>query len=171
MQGNRVTRIRSDHPHHQAKPDPQQQGPAEDRARQGPPSPSPSSSAVEALPAATRADLRWGRQQPDQDRTATSQQSDAQDSGLREQLLAELEDLARELKMQVARHELLAEVQAAAPASEGAMLRRYETLGEIAATVLGIEITSGEEQLRRDWAAEQELAMKTFPTWKEGSAK
>lgn len=170
MQGNRVTRIRSAHPHHRTPTDPQQQDPVEDGSGQAPSSPSPSSDAVEALPAARRADLRWGRQRPDQNRAATSQQSQAQDSGFREQLLAEIEDLARELKMQVVRHELLAVVQAAAPARETAMVQRYETLGEIAATALDIEIASREEQLRREWTTEQEL-MKTSRVRKEGSAK
>lgn len=158
MQGNRVTRIRSAHPHHRTQTDPHQQGPVEDRARQGPSSRSPFSGAAEALPASRRAALRRGRQQPHPNRAVTGQQNGAQDSRLREQLLAHIEDLARELKC---RWPAMSRWPKSKPPPRPAGLRCCG----------GMTPHPREACLRRDGAIKQELMMKTFPERKEGSIK
>ena len=99
--------------------------------------------------AAELANFLWKRQEPglDQFPSATRGRSGGQDSEMwRDQLLAEIEDLAATLKQKVARYSSIQagqpSEQAAEPANETAVLWIQDALEDIAATALGIEMAS-----------------------------
>jgi hypothetical protein len=142
---------------------PKAQAQAEDQTRQ------------QAL-AAELADFLWRRQEPglDQLPSSTSVRGSVQDSGIwRDQLLAEIEDLAGALREKVARYSGLqatqSSAQAAEPADESAMVWIQDALEDIAATALGIEIASRELFLRAASAGGQDSKSETAPEQPAGS--
>lgn len=174
MRGNPMNRPASLHPYHRSGPISDvprrgrllsfaEQRPQDDAGLEWLSAPSPSAQAMEEL-AAELAELLGKRQEPAFGRLSSSirQLNRAQDAGTwRDQLLAEIEDLTRELKGRVARYASLRAVQAsggaAARADAAAVAWMHQTLEDIAATALGLEIASGELFLRAGMAEEQNV--------------
>lgn len=172
MRGNPMIRPASTHPFHRSGPITdvprigRMNSDAEQRAQElegqeWPPS--PSALALEEL-AAELADFLGGRQKPGRERppSYTWHRSSAQDSGAgRNQQLAEIEDLAGDLKRKVARYASLRAAQSAGvstgPADAAAVAWIHQALEDIAATALGLEIASRELFLRAGMAEEQTL--------------
>lgn len=174
MRGNPSIQPASVHPYHQSGPITdlrrlgRMQSGAEQRAQLDVEhewllSPSPSAQAIEEL-AAELAELLGKRRESGQERlpSSTWQRRSAQDTGLwRDQLLAEIEDLTGDLKKKVARYASLRSVQASggptAIADAAAVAWIHQTLEDIAATALGLEIASQELFLRVGMAQEQNV--------------
>lgn len=173
MRGNPMIRPASTHPFHRSGPiadvprigrmnsDAEQRAQELDGGQEWPPS--PSALALEEL-AAELADFLGGRQKPGLERlpSYTWQRSSAQYSGAwRDQQLAEIEDLAGDLKRKVARYASLRAAQSAGvstgPAHAAAVAWIHQALEDIAATALGLEIASRELFLRAGTAEEQTL--------------
>jgi hypothetical protein len=138
---------------------------------------SPSAQALEEL-AAELAEFLGTRQKPGLERLPSSiwRRSSAQDSGLwRDQLLAEIEDLAGDLKRKVARYASLRAVQSSGartgPADAAAVAWINQTLEDIAATALGLEIASREVFLRAGMAEEQNLRVEAAQEQTAGTAE
>jgi hypothetical protein len=141
---------------------------------------SPSAQALEEL-AAELAEFLGQRQKPGLERlpSSTWRRSSAQDPGLwRDQLLAEIEDLAGDLKRKVARYASLRAVQSSpsfgartGPADVAAVAWIYQTLEDIAATALGLEIASREVFLRAGMAEEQNLSVEAAQEQAAGTAE
>ena len=129
---------------------------------------SPSAQTLEELLADELADLLWRRPELGRDQvpSSTTQRSSALNSGTGwDQLLAEIEDLARELKTKVAQYALLRATKppdvATGPANGAAGVWIHETLEDIAATALGMDLASKEVFLRAGLTGEQELGVET----------
>lgn len=171
MQGNPMIRPVSTHPFHRSGPitdvprfgrmksDAKQRAPELEAGQQWPPS--PSALALEELAAELAEFLR---QTPGLERlpSYTSHRGNGQDFGVwRDQQLAEIEDLAGDLKRKVARYASLRAVQSAGvssgPADAAAVAWIHQALEDIAATALGLEIASRELFLRAGMAEEQTL--------------
>ncbi|HSN35379.1 MAG TPA: hypothetical protein VLT34_03435 [Arthrobacter sp.] len=180
MRGNPNLRPESVHPFHRSgaitdDPRPERRKENEQRLEQtdvGEQAPTPQAQVRQQELAAELADFLWKRQEPglDQLPSSTKGRSGEQDSGIRrDQLLAEIEDLAATLKEKVARYSLTQtprpSEQAAEPANETAVLWIQDALEDIAATALGIEIASralfihagsdGQQDSKRETAHEQ----------------
>ncbi|MET1065174.1 MAG: hypothetical protein ABWX85_09420 [Arthrobacter sp.] len=166
MRGNPIIGIASTHPFHRSGPisgyarrngtkaeqldRPDENG----QERRRVPLPVASGQAVEGLLADELADVLWKRHVPgpDQPRLSANQRS-AQSSGLWwDQQLAEIEDLAGELKTKIAHYALFRATESphdtTGPTNDAAVAWMHETLEDIAATALGIEIASQELFLR-----------------------
>lgn len=173
MQGNPMIRPASTHPYHRSgpiadvlrsgrmQPDAGQRAQELDAAQEWPPS--PSALALEEL-AAELADFLGRRPTQGLERLPFSawHRSGAQDSGgWRDQQLAEIEDLARDLKRKVARYASLRAAQSSGastgPADAAAVAWLHQALEDIAATALGLEIASRELFLRAGMAGESTL--------------
>lgn len=173
MRGNPMIRPASTHPFHRSgpitdvprmglmKPDAGQRAQDFDTAQEWPPS--TSALALEEL-AVELAEFLGGRQKPSLERVPSSawHRSGAQDFGVwRDQQLAEIEDLAGDLKRKVARYASLRAVQSSdvstRPADAAAVAWIHEALEDIAATALGLEIASRELFLRAGMAEGQTL--------------
>lgn len=171
MQGNPMIRPESTHPFHRSGPitdvphmgrlksDAELRARELDACQQWPPS--PSALALEEL-AAELAEFLGARQIPGLERLPSSawHRSSAQDSGAwRDRQLAEIEDLAGDLKRKVARYASLRAAQSAGvgtgPADAAAVAWIHQALEDIAATALGLEIASRELFLRAGMAEEQ----------------
>jgi len=143
------------------KPGVEQREPERDAGHGWPPS--PSAETLEAL-AAELSDLLWRRQESVLEwlPSAAWRRSSAQNSALwREHLLAEIEDLAGELNKKVARYASIRAAHTSGGAAEtadaAAMTWVHQTLEDIAAAALGMEIASREAFLRAKMAQEQHL--------------
>ena len=188
MRGNPITRPASARPYDRSAPITEVPRPArmksdaDQRERQPeaehewPGSPSPSAETLEGL-AAELTNLLWKRQEPvlEWPPSTTWHRSRAQNSGLwRDKLLAEIEDLARELNRKVARYSSMRAVQspdgASGPTDAAAVAWMHQTLEDIGATTLGLEIASREAYLRAGLAEEQRLNVETAPERKTGTA-
>ena len=139
--------------------------------------PGPPDQAQEQALSAEPADFLWNRQEPGPDQwlPSTGGPSSAQDDGIwRDQLLAEIEGLAETLKEKVARYSLLRAAQpseeAAEPENETAVVWIQDALEDVAATALGIEITSRELFLRSASVGETAWRSGTAPENASGSA-
>ncbi|MFE4226536.1 hypothetical protein ACFRJ8_01465 [Arthrobacter sp. NPDC056886] len=172
MQGNPIIRPASTHPFHRSGPitdvrigrlksAAEQRVQELDAGQEWPPS--PSALALEEL-AAELAEFLGGRQEPGPERLSSYawHRSSAQDSGAwRDQQLAEIEDLAGDLKKKVARYASLRALQSAGvsagPANAAAVAWIHQALEDIAATALGLEVASRELFLRAGMAGEQTL--------------
>ena len=181
MRGNPNLRPASVHPFHRSGPITDTPRPEPSEANQpqvgqtgdSEQVPAPPAQARQQVLAAELADFLWKRQEPglDQLPSSTKNRSGGHDDGLwRDQLLAEIEDLAVTLKEKVARYSLTQAPpqpsnQAAEPANETAVLWIQDALEDIAATALGIEMASrklfiqvasdGEQYSKRETAHEQ----------------
>jgi len=131
--------------------------------------PAPTAQALRQVPAAELAKFLWRRQEPGLDQLPSSAggRGRGQDSGIwRDQLLAEIEELARALKENVARYSSSraghSSGLAAEPANETAVVWIQDALEDIAATALGIEIASRKLFLQaasaRDYGSNNETA-------------
>ena len=173
MRGNPMIHPASTHPFHRSGPikhvsrigrmksDAEQRAQELDAGQEWPPS--PSALALEEL-AAELTEFLGGRQKPRLDRlpSSTWHRSSAQDSDVwRDQQLAQIKDLAGDLKRKVARYASLRAAQSAGvstgPADAAAVAWIHQALGDIAATALGLEIASRELFLRAGIAEEQTL--------------
>jgi hypothetical protein len=137
----------------------------------------PSAQALEEL-ATELAEFLGRRQKPRLERlpSSTWHRNSAQDSGLwRDQLLAEIEDLAGDLKRKVSRYASLRAVQSSGartgPADAAAVTWIYQTLEDIAATALGLEIASREVFLRAGMAEDQKLRVEPAREQTAGTAE
>jgi hypothetical protein len=173
MQGKPMIRPASTHPFHRSGPitdvprigrmksDAEQRTQELDAGQEWPPS--PSALALEEL-AAELAEFLGGRQKPGLEPLPSFvwHRSSAQDSGAwRDQQLAEIEDLAGDLKRKVARYASLRAVQSdgvsRGPADAAAVAWIHQALADIAATALGLEIASRELFLRAGMTGDQTL--------------
>ena len=167
MRGNPIVRVASTHPYHRSGPisddpsrerteaDAEQTDQADAGAQERPPSPSLPAQTLDGVLADELADLLWRRPElgPDQSSSSSRQRYRAQDSGnWRDQLLAEIEALAGELKSKVALYAMARAGQSfdktSGSANEDAVAWIHETLEDIAATALGVEVASREAFLR-----------------------
>jgi hypothetical protein len=196
MRRNPFFSVESTHPHHRSGPivdDPrpdrtEREAQRRDQAAEGtperPPMPLPSR-AFDGLLAAELAAL-GRRQEPgrNQPRSYASQRSAARDAEIwRDQFLAEIEELAGELKKKVARYALFRAVQsnseASSPDDDAAAAWIHETLDDIAATALGMELASREaflrasqaEKLRAAQAGKQDLGVEKDQEPKSGTTE
>ncbi len=191
MRGNPITRASSTHPFHRSGPiteipgpgftgveadQPGQDGAGGQETHRTPAPPTPQ--ALEALLADELADLLWRQQESglDQWLPSTRQSSSAQNSGMWwDQRLAEIEDLARELKRKVAQYATFRAIQSpgdtAGQENEAAVAWMHENLEDIAATALGMEMASREVFLRAGSAADQELKVETALEQTTGTAE
>lgn len=186
MRGNPNFRPASVHPFHRSgaitdspRPGPrqaneQQAGQAEDREQ----APAPPAQDRQQELAAELADFLWKRQEPglDQLPSSTKGRSGGQDSGIgRDQLLAEIEDLAATLKEKVARYSLTQAPQpfepAAEPANETAVLWIQDALEDIAATALGIEMASRRLFIEAAWGGDLDSKRETAREQTAGTAE
>jgi hypothetical protein len=171
MRGNPNLRAESVHPFHHSgaiiddprpervKSNQQQVRTDDDESRPGP----PPGALLQTL-AAELADFLWKRKEPglDQLPPSTGDRSSAHDPGIwRDELLAEIEDLAETLKEKVDRYSLLLEGQSSERANQSAVLWIQDALEDVAATALGIEIASRELFLRAASAGEQDSKSET----------
>lgn len=171
MRGNPIIGIASTHPFHRSGPIAAHPRPNDTKAelrdqpdgdgkdRRPPPHPW---QPAEGLRADGRGDLLWRQQvaRPDQPHSWSSHRGDAQNSVIWwDQLLAEIEDLAAELKTKIAKYAFSRATQfrddTTGPANETAVAWMHQTLEDIAATALGIEIASQELFLRAGTAEDQ----------------
>ncbi len=183
MRGNPITRPASARPYDPSGPIPEVPRPArmdsgaDQRERQPDAepewaaSPSPTAETLEGL-AAELSDLLWRRQEWPP--ATTSHRSRAQNPGLwRDKLLAEIEDLAGELNRKVARYSSVRAVQApegpSSPTDAAAVAWIHQTLEDIKATALGLEIASREAFIRAGMAEEQRLNVETAHGRKTGT--
>ncbi|MDN4644474.1 hypothetical protein [Arthrobacter sp. PsM3] len=156
----------------------QQVGQADDGGQVPAPQAQAQAQARQQVLAAELADFLWRRQEPglDQLPSSTSVRGSAQDSGVwRDQLLAEIEELAGALREKVARYSgsqaAQSFAQSAEPADETAMVWIQDALEDIAATALGIEIASRELFFRAASAGEQDAKSETAREQAAGSAE
>lgn len=178
MQGNFNPGAASVHPFHHSpavnpRPELRQANVQPAQAAGGEQEPGTRAQTPQEVLAAELADFLWRRQEPglDQLPSSTRGRSGAQDSGTwRDQLLAEIEDLAKMLKDKVSQYSLIREAriseQAAELTNESAVVWIEDALEDIAATALGIEIASrklmlgaavaGEPNSRRGTAREKD---------------
>lgn len=178
MQGNFNPGAASVHPFHHSpavnpRPELRQANVQPAQAAEGEQEPGPPAQTPQEVLAAELADFLWRRQEPGLDQLPSSTRggSGAQDSGTwRDQLLAEIEDLAKMLKDKVSQYSLIREAriseQAAELTNESAVVWIEDALEDIAATALGIEIASrklmlgaavaGEPNSRRGTAREKD---------------
>jgi hypothetical protein len=188
MIGNPIFQPASVHPYHQSGPITdvprlgRMQSDVEQRAQLDAEhewllSPSPPVQALEEL-AAELAELLGKRQEPGQKRlpSSTWQRTNAQNTGIwRDQLLAEIEELTGELKKKVARYASSRSVQASggptAIADAAAVAWIHQTLEDITATALGLEIASRELFLRAGMAQEQRVKLATAQEQTVGTAE
>lgn len=189
MRGNPIIRASSTHPYHRSGPITDDPHPgftgveAERRSQtdagEQEPQPIPSApAALEAPLADELSDLLWRRQESGLDQLLPSarQRSSAQNSGMWwDQRLAEIEDLATELKRKVAQYALFRAIhspdQTAALENEAAVAWMHENLEDIAATALGMEMASREVFLRAGSALDQDLKFETAREQKTGTAE
>ncbi|MGY3380204.1 hypothetical protein ACVWYS_002161 [Arthrobacter sp. TE12231] len=176
MRGNPTIGQASTHPYQRSgpitdvprlghsQPDAEQRGQQPDAGRAWPPS--TSALGLEEL-AAELAGFLGRRQRPGLNRppSATGLRSSVQDSGVwRDQLLAEIEDLARDLKRKVARYASLRAAHSGAstaPADAAAVTCIHQALEDIAATALGVETALRELFLRAGMNAGRALKVGT----------
>ena len=184
MPGNPNFRPASVHPFHRfveniESPRPgrsqadEQQGQTDD----GEQVPGPQGQAQQQALSAELADFLWNRPEPglDQLPPSTGSLSSAQDEGIwRDQLLAEIEGLTETLKAKVARYSLLRAAEPAAeaaePDNETAVVWIQDALEDVAATALGIEITSRKLFLRSASVGDTAWRSGTAPENASGSA-
>lgn len=180
MRGNPIIRASSTDTYPGSGPatyDPHPEGIEPDVERPGAPNgrgperkhtPPPSSPALEGLLADELADLLWRGEEPGLDQLFPSlrQRNSAQNSGIWwDQLLAEIEDLARELKGKVAQYAMIRAAQppdgTTGTANEEAAAWIHDNLEDIAATALGMEMASREVFLRAGSTVGQDLQVST----------
>lgn len=182
MRGDPTIRVTSTHPFHRPGPitdDRRRAGTTEDAEQRDQPNGGaqgrqptvpPSGPALEGLLADELADLLWRRPELGLDRTQSSTRkfNSAPKSGTWwDQLLAEIEDLAGELRSKVALYAMFPAIQGAdeatGKANAAALVWIHETLEDIAATALGMEMASREAFLRTGSSAELDLIIETIP--------
>lgn len=127
--------------------------------------------------AAELADFLWRRLEPGRDQLTPSAagRGNGQDPGMwRDQLLAEIENLARTLREKVARYSAarpgLASVRGVEPANRNAVVWIQDALEDIAATALGIEIASRALFLQAAWAGDRDPVSETAREQSAGTA-
>lgn len=186
MPGNPNPRAASVHPFHRSlditdPPRPERWKANEQQAVQtddGGQMPAPTAQALQPVLAAELAEFLWRRQEPglDQRPSSAGGRGIGQDSGMwRDQLLAEIEDLARTLKGKVARYSSSradqASGQGAEPANETAVVWIQDALEDIAATALGIEIASRKLFLQAASAGDRDSTSETVQEQLAGTAE
>ncbi|GAA2143596.1 hypothetical protein GCM10009825_34110 [Arthrobacter humicola] len=185
MRGNPDPRVESVHPFHRPmaiidnpRVERRKANEQQDQTGDGGQAPAPPVQASEQVLPAELADFLWRRQEPglDQLPSSTGGRGNAQNFGIwRDQLLAEIENIAGKLRVKVERYALVRAAyfsdQAAEPTNEVAVAWIQDALEDIAATAVGIEIASRELFLRAKSAGEQDLRNETVDERQTGTAE